>query len=142
MDPRQRKVAKREPHPTRPRSLELLDLAKRLSRVRALVVAVLEDHRRPGGAAYVVDPVFEGLDWMNPLHVYTLAGMSSVTEITLLGGERHHIDGDPKEVERVILDAARGSLMQLAWLTEAENGQRLGVNPECVMTLRAVSAPG
>jgi hypothetical protein len=66
--------------------------------------------------------------------------MSPITEITLVGGERHRIQGDVGEVERIILDAARGSIMELAWLTEVGNGQRLGVNPECVMTLRAVSS--
>lgn len=66
--------------------------------------------------------------------------MSSITEITLLGGERHRIDGDVDEIERIILSAARGSIMELAWLTEAETGQRFGVNPECVMTMRAISS--
>jgi hypothetical protein len=64
--------------------------------------------------------------------------MGSITEITLLGGERHRVDGDVKEVERLILDAARGSIMQLAWLTDLQTEEPLGVNPEHVMTLRAV----
>jgi hypothetical protein len=66
--------------------------------------------------------------------------MSSITEITLLGGDRHRIDGNVEDVERVILNAARGSIMELAWLTEAETGERLGINPECVMTLRALGS--
>lgn len=65
--------------------------------------------------------------------------MTSITEITILGGERHRVEGDAKDVERLILDAARGSIMELAWLTEAETGASLGVNPECVVMLRAVS---
>ncbi len=64
--------------------------------------------------------------------------MSSITEITVLTGERHRVEGDAKDVERVILDAARGSIMQLAWLTDVETGQPLAFNPECVVMLRAV----
>lgn len=66
--------------------------------------------------------------------------MGSVTEVTLLGGERHRVEGDAKEVERLILDAARGSIMQLAWLTDARTAEPLAVNPACVMTLRAVNS--
>jgi hypothetical protein len=61
-----------------------------------------------------------------------------MTEITLLGGERHRVDGDVKEVERLILDAARGSIMQFAWLTDAQTAEPVGVNPEYVMTLRSL----
>lgn len=63
--------------------------------------------------------------------------MTSITEIIVLGGERYRVEGDPKDVERLILNAARGSIMELAWLTEAETGEPLGVNPECVVMLRA-----
>lgn len=65
-----------------------------------------------------------------------------MTEITLLGGLRHCVDGDVKDVERLILDAARGSILQLAWLTDAQTAEPLGVNPEYVMTLRALSPSG
>ena len=64
--------------------------------------------------------------------------MTATTEITILGGERYRVDGDVKQVERTILDAARGSIMQLAWLVEAGSGESLGVNPECVVMLRTV----
>jgi hypothetical protein len=59
-----------------------------------------------------------------------------VTEITLVGGERLLVEGEPHHVESAILSAARGSIMELAWLTEAESGQRVGVNPEHVQLLR------
>ncbi len=59
------------------------------------------------------------------------------TEITLVTGDRHRVEGDPRDVERVILDAARGALMQLAWLIETETRAELGVNPEHVVLLRA-----
>ena len=66
--------------------------------------------------------------------------MDSITEITLLGGERHRVDGDAKQVEQLILDAARGSILQFAWLTDAETAEPLGINPEHVTTLRAVNS--
>jgi len=30
--------------------------------------------------------------------------------------------------------------MQLAWMVEAETGERLGINPDCVVALRVVSS--
>jgi hypothetical protein len=65
--------------------------------------------------------------------------MHSLTEITLLSGERHRVEGDAKQVERLILDAARGSILQLAWLTDAGTAEPLGINPEHVTMLRAVA---
>ena len=65
----------------------------------------------------------------------------SVTELTLTGGERLRVTGDPHDVEAAILSAARGSIMELAWMTEADSGQRVGVNPDHVIMLRAVD-PG
>jgi hypothetical protein len=66
--------------------------------------------------------------------------MGSITEITLLGGVRCRVDGEVKEVERLILDAARGAIMQLAWLTDAQTTAPVGVNPEHVVTLRALES--
>jgi hypothetical protein len=68
--------------------------------------------------------------------------MGAMTEVTLLGGERYCVDGSVKEVERLILDAARGSIMQFAWLTDTQNGEPVGVNPEYVMTLRSLRSTG
>jgi hypothetical protein len=67
--------------------------------------------------------------------------MGTTTEIMVVGGDRYRVEGDLGEVERVILAAARGSLMELAWLVEAETGERIGVNPESVVLLRG-PAPG
>jgi hypothetical protein len=64
--------------------------------------------------------------------------MASITQITVLGGERYRVEGRAKDVERLILDAARGSIMQFAWLTDAETGDSVGINPECVVMLRAL----
>ncbi len=68
--------------------------------------------------------------------------MVSITEITLVGGERHRVDGDVKAIELLILDAARGSIMQFAWMTDAQTAEPVGVNPEYVMMLRALRSTG
>lgn len=65
--------------------------------------------------------------------------MTSSTEITLVNGARYRVEGDVKVVERTILDAARGSIMELAWFTDASSGEQLGINPDCVATLQPVS---
>jgi hypothetical protein len=64
--------------------------------------------------------------------------MTSITEITVVSGERCRVEGEARDVERRILDAARGSIMQFAWLTDAVTGEPLGINPECVVILRAL----
>jgi hypothetical protein len=38
--------------------------------------------------------------------------------------------------ESTILSAARGSIMELAWMIDAETGQRIGINPDHVLILR------
>lgn len=62
--------------------------------------------------------------------------MSPAIEITLVGGERLRVDGDPKQIEAAILSAARGSIMELAWMTESASGERIGINPDHVLMLR------
>lgn len=64
--------------------------------------------------------------------------MRRVTEITVVGGDRYRVQGDVRDVERKVLDAARGSLMEFSWLVESETGENLAINPEWVMMLRAV----
>lgn len=64
--------------------------------------------------------------------------MRRVTEITVVGGDRYRVQGDVRDVERKILDAARGSLMEFSWLVESETGENLALNPELVIMLRAV----
>jgi hypothetical protein len=65
---------------------------------------------------------------------------SHTTDIFVVGGERFRVRGTSDEVETKILDAARGSLMELVWLIEDESGQSLGLNPEHVVALRPGSA--
>jgi hypothetical protein len=66
---------------------------------------------------------------------------TNTTEITVVTGARYHVEGDAKDVERIILDSARGSIMQLAWLVDAETQDDLAVNPDPVVMLRAGSMP-
>jgi hypothetical protein len=72
-----------------------------------------------------------------PLRILDLNVMASITEITVLGGECYRVEGEAKAVERLILDAARGSIMQFAWFTDTKTGDSLAINPECVVMLRA-----
>jgi hypothetical protein len=65
--------------------------------------------------------------------------MTAKAEITMLGGERLRVEEDAKELEAAILAAARGSIMELAWITEAQTGQRIGINPDHVLLLRALT---
>ena len=58
----------------------------------------------------------------------------------MVNGERFSVGGEPHEVGEAIIAAARGSIMQLAWLEEAESGRPLGVNPAHVVSLRAADA--
>ena len=62
---------------------------------------------------------------------------SPTTEITLVSGECHWVEGHAKAVEQAILDAARGSIMQLAWFVHAETRDELAVNPKHVVALRS-----
>ncbi len=66
------------------------------------------------------------------------AGTAS-TELTIVGGQRLRVKGEAEELERLIVDAARGSMMALAWFIDADTGERLGVNPEHVVLLRKLA---
>jgi hypothetical protein len=67
-------------------------------------------------------------------------GLTSIAEITVITGDRYRVEGDVKDVERTILDAARGSILQLAWFRDAGTGEDFAVNPEHVVRLRAVES--
>jgi hypothetical protein len=66
--------------------------------------------------------------------------VAPVTELTVVGGDRYRVRGDAKEIERLIVDAARGSMMALAWIIDADTGESLAINPEHVVSLRAPGA--
>jgi hypothetical protein len=72
--------------------------------------------------------------------IETEASRPAVTELTLTGGGRLRVEGDPQQVEAAILSAARGSIMEFAWMTEAGSGDRVGVNPDHVLLLRVLEA--
>jgi hypothetical protein len=64
--------------------------------------------------------------------------VTDTTEITISSGDRYRVEGTPTDVEQLVIAAARGSIMELAWMTEAETGERIAVNPEHVVMLRGV----
>jgi len=66
--------------------------------------------------------------------------VETTTEITVVGGKTYRVEGDVRDVERTILDAARGSIMQFAWLLDADSGERVALNPDHVIALRVLKA--
>jgi hypothetical protein len=66
--------------------------------------------------------------------------LNPITEITIAGGERYRVQGEATDIAALILDASRGSLMDFAWMTDAETGERLGFNPDHVVALRVVGS--
>jgi hypothetical protein len=66
----------------------------------------------------------------------------AATEIALVTGDRYVVEGSPEEVEATILGASRGSIMELAWLTEAPSGRPIGINPRYLVLVRGASAAG
>jgi hypothetical protein len=67
--------------------------------------------------------------------------VTPITEITIVGGDRLQVEGEAKQIEAQILSAARGSILEFAWMTEASTGQRVGINPDQVLMLRALADP-
>ena len=56
----------------------------------------------------------------------------------MVNGKTFAIGGEAADVEKAIIAAARGSIMQIAWLEEAEGGGSVGINPAHVVSLRAL----
>jgi hypothetical protein len=65
------------------------------------------------------------------------ATVAEKSEVTVISGDRYYVVGDTKQVERTVLDASRGAIMQLAWMTDAETNEPVGLNPAHVVALRA-----
>jgi hypothetical protein len=59
------------------------------------------------------------------------------TQITLVTGERCVVRGLLTDVEATVIAASRGSIMQLAWMTETASEESIGINPACIVSLRA-----
>jgi hypothetical protein len=64
------------------------------------------------------------------------------TEVILVTGERYEVSGAAETVEAAIVAASRGSIMQLAWLTELGSGWSIAVNPSHVAAIRSELGPG
>jgi hypothetical protein len=59
----------------------------------------------------------------------------TTTTVVLVTGVRYEIDGAPAKVESIIVAASRGSILQLAWMTETGSGRTIGINPQHVVAL-------
>jgi hypothetical protein len=59
----------------------------------------------------------------------------AVTTVVVVTGERYEVQGSPRDVEAAIVAASRGSIMQLAWVTEADSGRSIAINPLHVVAL-------
>ena len=55
----------------------------------------------------------------------------------MVTGVRYDVEGTPEEVEAEMVAAARGSMMQLAWFTDAASGGSIGINPAHLVLLRS-----
>jgi hypothetical protein len=62
-------------------------------------------------------------------------GGRAVTTVVVVTGERYEVQGSPSDVEAAIVAASRGSIMQLAWVTEADSGRSIALNPLHVVAL-------
>lgn len=63
-------------------------------------------------------------------------------EITTLTGDVISVDGSLDEVEKELSDAARSGSSRFAWFTDKGTGERVGVNPDHVVSLRLSDADG
>jgi hypothetical protein len=66
-----------------------------------------------------------------------MSTVSQVTEILVVGGERFRVQGPADEVESKIIAAARGSILELVSLVEAESGALIALNPAHIVAVRA-----
>ena len=62
-------------------------------------------------------------------------GARAVTTVVVVTGERYEVQGSPSDVEAAIVAASRGSIMQLALVTEADSGRSIAINPLHVVAL-------
>ncbi len=67
--------------------------------------------------------------------------VSATTEILVVGGERFRVQGTPEEVENKILDAARGSILELVWLAETESSEMIALNPAHIVAISGIATP-
>jgi hypothetical protein len=55
--------------------------------------------------------------------------------VVMVTGERYEVQGSPRDVESAVVAASRGSILQLAWMTEADSGRTIAINPLHVVAL-------
>jgi hypothetical protein len=55
--------------------------------------------------------------------------------VVMVTGERYEVEGSPQDVEAAIVAASRGSILQLAWMSEADSGRSIAINPMHVVAL-------
>ena len=59
----------------------------------------------------------------------------SVTEILVVGGQRFCVQGTLEEVETQILEAARGSILELVWFKQASGATSVALNPAHIVAV-------
>jgi hypothetical protein len=64
------------------------------------------------------------------------AAVAEVVELLVVGGQRFCVRGTLDEVEARILEAARGSILELVRLTEEGSEDSLALNPAHIVALR------
>lgn len=57
-------------------------------------------------------------------------------EIRTLNGDAIGVEGSLGEVEKELSDAARSGSSRFAWFTDRSTGEKVGVNPDHVVSLR------
>ncbi len=60
----------------------------------------------------------------------------ATTTLLLTTGEALEINGELEEIAKQLENAARSSAGTLAWLEQSADGERFGVNPGHVVTIR------
>ena len=58
-----------------------------------------------------------------------------VTEILVVGGERFHVQGSPDDAESKIVEAARGSMLELVTFAQAGSGELIALNPAHIVAV-------
>ena len=68
--------------------------------------------------------------------------VSDLTDILVVGGQRFCVRGAPDDVEAKVLEAARGSILELVCLTDAESGRSVALNPAHIVAVSDMKASG
>ena len=61
----------------------------------------------------------------------------ALTLVTMTTGERYELAGSAESIDAAIVGASRGTIIQLACLTEAGTGRSIAINPLHVVALAA-----